>query len=197
MVAHAKYPAAKILGTVWYSPARETAVLTGSGTLSGLPIRQTWLFTPLADGRLLVTTDQNDEGDHSGLLLYRRKLNSGFPGLLNLHQSRIDSHLQEVRSFAEPTPAEALLALYRRRTDHLISRGRAHWIDPDELYWRYNVFGALRVCGNFFVQLAAALPQSWRVHVPRAAPTGPGHNEQVQSLFEGGGVYRVAPTSSR
>ena len=36
-------------------------------------------MTPLADGRVLVTTDNNDEGDVSGLYVTKRVLNVAFP----------------------------------------------------------------------------------------------------------------------
>src|SRR4051812_28321420 len=72
IVAHSKYPSTKILGCVWLSPAREILVLTGSGKVFGMLSKQTWLYTPLSDGTYLVTTDQNDEGDHSKLMRVRR-----------------------------------------------------------------------------------------------------------------------------
>jgi len=184
-LSHAKYPLIKIIGTVWMSPAKEILVVTGSGKVAGMAAKQTWLYTPLADGTYLVTTDQNDEGDHSRLLRVRRLINLRFTDLLKLHSKRIHSQIHDVRSFAEANGVDALTAFHYRKSMALVHLGRARWADTDQRFWRYTVSGATCVCLNFFWQFAAALPQFWRVNLgPIAAPFSSNHEQTILDAFE-------------
>jgi hypothetical protein len=185
IVAHAKYPSTKIMGCVWLSPMREILVLTGSGKVFGMQSKQTWLYTPLADGTYLCTTDQNDEGDHSKLMRVRRLINLRFNDLLQLHAKRIMAEGAQVRSFAEATPGEALIGLVTRKAATLVSLGRAKWIDPQQKAWRYTVLGGVCVCTNFFAQLFFAFGQFWRVNKrPIAAPVANDHDQQIALAFQ-------------
>jgi hypothetical protein len=163
MVQHAKVPQNDILGTIWLSPARDILVVSGAGTVLRMPTRQTWLFTPLNDGRVMVTTDQNDEGDPSGLYITRRLKDADFPALLTLHRRRLEGlGLGRVRPFTEPSALEALLALYARRVDQMVRADRARYVDMERSRWKHTWKGGVVVCANFFVQLGGAITQFWR-----------------------------------
>jgi hypothetical protein len=184
-IVHRKYPMIKILGTVWLSPQRETLVLCGAGTVAQMAARQTWLFTPLSDGRFLATTDQNDEGDQSGTLIYRRMINCRFPDLLAMHVKRLADRSPQVRSFREPAPFDALAGIWAQRTGVLMSRGRARWVGGSQEYWRYTVLGALGVVAGFFPQLADAAKQFWRVNrTPLGSHLAQDHDAQVRAALE-------------
>lgn len=164
ILQHAKMA---IKATTWFSPDRTILALTGAGKVGPIPTQQTWLFTPLSDGRLLVTTDRNDEGDISGLHLIRRRLNSPFPELLHFHEQRIAKEPDQICSFPEASPLDAVLAVYSERTARLIELGRARYLDDGQQRWRYTAKGGLHVCTAFFGQLFDAFRQfqSWRVGV--------------------------------
>jgi hypothetical protein len=162
MLAHASAPRIRILGSIWMSPPRDLLVLTGSGTVMKMPAYQTWLMTPLADGRVLVTTDNNDEGDLSGLYVTRRVLNAPFPELLATHRAQMQKHGAAVATFAEPTALDALMRVYDRRVERLVGRGLANHVYADRAQWRYTALGGLAVCGNFFAQFAGAIRQAGR-----------------------------------
>lgn len=178
LVAHAKAPKISILATVWMSADRRTLLLAGAGTVIGMPARQTWLFSPLRDGRVLVTTDSFDEGDHSGVYLVRRVVNVRLAKLMEAHRRRLDTFGAQVGDFREETALEALLAVYRRRTERLVELGRARYADADRLYWHYTAAGGWRICVGFFKQLIVALPQALRV---KMRPIG---SHLVQGLGE-------------
>jgi hypothetical protein len=171
MLAHAKAPRIKILAALWCAPDREILVLTGSGSVYGMPSHQTWLFTPLRDGRVLVTTDNNDEGDLSRLYRTKRLLNLPFPDLLASHRARMARLAPDVARFAEAGPLESLMNVYDRRLWRMVERGRARLVDDDRLVWRHTAWGGLLVCANFFPQLLGSIPQFWRVNRrPVASP---------------------------
>ena len=171
ILAHVKAPRIKVLATVWFSPDRRILVLSGSGTVWGMPHHQTWLYTPLKDGHVLVTTDNNDEGDHSGIYKPKRVLNAVFDELFGIHAERVETCAAQLEQWREPDPMSALLALYDRRVNTMLRRGVANFVDPGGMWWRYTVKGALKVCLGFFTQLAGALPQFRRVNQkPIASP---------------------------
>ncbi|HEY7120537.1 MAG TPA: hypothetical protein VH475_28390 [Tepidisphaeraceae bacterium] len=172
LVAHVKAPQVRILATVWYSPDRRTVLLSGAGTVARAPAFQTWLFTPLKDGRFLVTTDNNDEGDRSGLYRMKRVIRMRFDKLLAVHDAQIEKFGPQVTSFEESSALDALLAIYQRRADRLVARGSARYTSEDRLYWHYTGWGGLRNCLGFFVQLAQTVPQAVRVQRP---PIGSHH----------------------
>ena len=173
MVAHAKTKQNKIIATVWMSPDRRIVVISGAGTVIGMPTRQTWCYTPLDDGTFLVTTDQNDEGDPSGVYRYRRSLNVRFADLIERHLKRVNA-AANVQAFAETDPLEAVFGIGRRRVQTLMDRGLARWRDPTGAWWSYSARGACYVCAGFYAQAFGALTQFWRVnrhpigsHLPR------------------------------
>jgi hypothetical protein len=160
-LSHAK-PSMKIIATVWMAADREIVVLTGAGTVARIPTAQTWLYTPLRNGRLLVTTDRNDEGDPSGLALCKHRMKADLPTLLDYHRTRLAEAGENVDFFPEDTPLEALHGLHARRTAALLDQGLAHWIDFEQRAWRYTWKGALRVCLGTCRQLFESLTQFWK-----------------------------------
>jgi hypothetical protein len=161
LVAHTK-PAARILASLWMSPRRDILVITGGGTLSRIPIAQTWLYSPLRSGRILITSDKNDEGDPSGLGIMKHRLRDSFEKLLAYHEKRLVRAGDDVDCFQEETILESLHALHAQRTARLIETGRARWADDEQLAWRYTWRGAIRVSWGMVMQLLEALPQAWK-----------------------------------
>lgn len=192
--AHAKVPMIKIVGMVLWSADRRVLLSTGSGTVANLPAYQTWLFTPLRDGRYLVTTDNNDEGDHSRLYLTKRVLNVPFEKLHRAHLARVADHGSQATAFAEPSAFEALSGIARQRAERMAFLGIARYADLQRTAWRYTVAGALRVVLDFFKQFGNALTQAWRVNrKPAAASTAlrpVGHWQFERAPVDEGGVAR-------
>lgn len=177
MIAHMKVPSIRIVGAVMWSADRRVLMLSGSGTVANMAAYQTWLFTPLADGRYLVTTDKNDEGDHSGTYIIKRLLNVPMGRLFVVHMQRVQEHAAMVRAVTQASAFEALLAIYRQRAERTIAQGLGRYHDPERNYWRYTPTGGVRVVMDFFKQLANALTQFWRVNKrpiasPRLKPVG-------------------------
>jgi hypothetical protein len=189
--AHAKHA---IRATVWLSPDRTTLVLAGSGKVGPIPAAQTWLFTPLADGRFLVTTDQNDEGDPARIHVVARRINCHFPKLWDVHRTRLADRAADVRSYPEATPFESLIYAYAYRVERLVALGRARYRDPERTEWSYTVPGALLVVLNFFGQFAGALPQFWRTQMPKIAPPLPPGGEFTDAPMPPGTAPFAPPT---
>jgi len=163
-LVHEKAPRIQIIAGVWLSADRRILLISGSGTVLSAQQYQSILYTPLADGRYLVTTDNNDEGDQSGLCLTRRLLNVPLAQLLRYHLKRMDGALVASHGLPAGDGIEALRTIYRQRTQRIIERGRGYYLDPHHEEWRYTTRGALGCCLDFFPQFANALfVQPWRV----------------------------------
>jgi hypothetical protein len=166
MVASVK-PLIQWLGAVWWSPQRDIAALTGSGTIAKIGTSQTWLITRLRDGRFLVTTDF-PESELSGLSVISRMLNVRLRTLLRRHRRRMARRAADVVAFDEPSAYEAVDAYFTRRLARLIARRRARYLDDEtRTHWVYTWFGALLMCGEVWKLAILALLQFWRYFNPR------------------------------
>jgi hypothetical protein len=164
LLSHVKAPKVDVMLTVWMSPDARTIVLCGAGRVLKMPAFQTHLFSPLTDGRWLVTTDNNDAGDRSGLFVVKRVIHARFDKLMDAHRRRLDKFGAQVTTFPEPNPLAALTAIFSRQADRLVERGMARYSDPERLHWHFTAWGGLMNCVHFFTQLAQTLPQAWRVN---------------------------------
>ena len=181
LIAHAK-PACKITATLWFSVERDVLLLTGAGTVFKMPSFQTWLYSPLKDGRVLITTDNNDEGDRSGMYVTRRVIRQRLDKLVKAHRASIDRFGGQVARFEERSALDAVHGILSRRVQSMVDRGVARYRDPEKLFWSYSAWGSVRGCLGFFTQLARTLPQFYRVNQPAIATHEP--------VTLGGSAYR-------
>ena len=172
VIVHAK-PAIKITATTWMSVDRSTIIMSGAGTSFNMPSFQTWIFTPLTDGRYLVTTDNNDEGDRSGLYIKTRVIRQRFDKLLLAHHQSVNRYEAQVSTFQEPSVLDAYHNILSCRVDRMVQKKLARYRDRDKQYWSYSIWGSIRNCLGFFVQLAQTLPQARRVGMPPIATHEP------------------------
>jgi hypothetical protein len=168
MTAHRKYPKIKISGAVWISQDRRTLLNTGSGTIFGMPSKQTWLTSPRRDGTWLVTTDGNDEGDPSGRKVFKRVLNVRFEKLLATHQKRIDSD-PAVAPFPPGRPFDLLCEYNRQINEEMLRRGISRPRDSEGQYWSYSLATSIGAISRVFKQVGSAIPQTFRVKAPPIA----------------------------
>lgn len=168
MVAHAKYPSVTVAGVVCLSADRRTLLYSGSGTVLNNPTKQTWLMTPRGDGTWIITTDQNDEGDASGTELVKRVNNVDFSKLNAAHLKRIATD-PLAKEFGNARPFDLLSARVKTKYEEMVRRGIARYRDAEGRTWSYSGLSSLGSIKRFAVQLAAAIPQYWRVIRPPVA----------------------------
>ena len=164
LLSHVKAPKVNVVATAWISPDRRTIVLAGGGKVLKMPAHQTSFYSPLTDGRWVLTTDNHDAGDRSGLLIVKRVIHGRFDDLLEAHRRRLDTFGAQVTTFSEPNALEAFTAICWRVAERVVERGRGHFSDPERLHWHFTAWGGLLNCLSFFTQMAEALPQAWRIN---------------------------------
>jgi hypothetical protein len=161
---HKKY---EIWCAFWFNAEHDILLRSGQGKIAGMPAKQTALLTRTSEGRLLVTTDEFDEGDPTGMTDFKRVVNADLEELLDAHEERLDKCPAPIETFKEASAEQAVLAVLRQQADELIHRGRARWVDEIDGVWKYNVAGATTICFGFFKQMLLGMTQFWRVHKRR------------------------------
>jgi len=145
----------------WYSADRRLLVVAGQGKIMGAETKKSLVYSRLTNGMILKTTDNYDEGDHSGLFITKRAIEVSFKQLIQTHLKRSDYDHDRAVPFEPMDPSEAYDEIVHEQGERLVEMGRAYWCDHEEQEWRYNVFGACRVCmkciGQFFFGLTQPL----------------------------------------
>jgi hypothetical protein len=158
-----KHTRFNVLVLFWFSPDRDYLVSCGQGKIAGNPIKQTWIYSRLQNGDVLVTSDGFDEGDPSGMCVTKRIIKARLAKLIAAHQKRLDAQVGPIQPFDDMTGDEAVQNIQRDRAERLIEMGRAKWIDFEDTVWRYTISGAAHVCLGWFGQLWSGMTQWWRV----------------------------------
>lgn len=153
----------KLIAIFGYTPDRTVLVHSGEGKVGPMHAKQSWLYTRLIDGKVLVTSDNFDEGDPSGLMRSKRVINANLPKLMSTHRSRCERDAGSVLTFNEQECYKALEQFSRSRAERLVQLGRARWLDDEHARWRYTLSGGVSIIGQWFRQLGVGLMQFWRV----------------------------------
>ena len=153
----------KLIAVCGFTSDRAILVHSGEGKLAGMAAKQSWLYSWLRGGEVLVTTDSFDEGDPSGLTKSKRVINARLPKLLSVHRDRLARSGDCVVGFSSHEGPEALEAIGRSRAERLVDMGRAQWLDGEQTTWQYTLKGGLSIVGQFSRQLGTGLLQFWRV----------------------------------
>jgi hypothetical protein len=138
----------------WLSPDRLVLAMVGGGTLAGIPLAGTCLFTRLDDGRCLMTIDEpkSQDSDPSGLTIQKIVTHADLDELIAQHRRR----LTESESQGSPYSARAALEEHRafrtRRADVLIDAGLARYLDEERNAWRYTLKGAWTAISGMYVR---------------------------------------------
>jgi hypothetical protein len=129
----------------WLAPDRMVLVLVGGGTLAGIPLQATWLFTRLLDGRCLVTLDEpkGQDSDPAGLTDQKILANADFAELMALHRRRIAEADPAAIPYSAADPLADHRAFRRSRAALLVEQGWAKFLDLEENWWKYTAKGAL------------------------------------------------------
>lgn len=167
---HSKGGTYRSYASFWLSPDRRTVVQVAGGTVARLPGKATTLTSRTADGRHLVTKDEVDMGDASGIVDAHLVMHATFDELWDAHQQRlaVSDGRRAACVFEEPSPYEARQAVNRARVARVVERGYGRWTDAGRSAWRHSLRGALRACSvQFFGELRNARRDPERHSKPR------------------------------
>jgi hypothetical protein len=160
----------KSYASLWQSPDRRVLVEITGGTTLKLVRRRTRMYSRTSAGRYLVTTDDFDAGDTSGIQDLERVLYGDFEELLVAHLRRVQAlGPQGVPPMEAVTPLEAQREIEDRLLAATMARGMGRWAKKDRSAWAYSVKGAVWLCTvGMFGDFARNMGQSERAS--RARP---------------------------
>src|SRR5262249_14311242 len=115
----------------WLSPDNVVLGMVGGGTLAGIPLSGTSLYTRLDDGRCLVTIDEpkSQDSDPSGLTLQMIATHADLDDLLSQHRQRLSESGQSPVPYSAKAPLDDHRAFRTRRVEYLRERGLARYLD--------------------------------------------------------------------
>jgi hypothetical protein len=164
-----------LYATFWFSPDRTTVVHVVGGTIAGMQYKATALTSVTGDGRHLVTRDEFDAGEYSGITERVRVLYGDFAELWNAHQRRLLQRAEGIWRFPPAyAPYNAEVTLRYVRVQHTAARGYMKWIDPTRGTFRYTVKAAFHISVvNFFGDLLKSTREVSRVSKARPGDSMP------------------------
>ena len=136
----------KVRYDLWASPEFDQIAVVGGGTISGLPLEATWLYSRLADGRAVVTTDalSGVELITSGMAEGGLCTNADLFELAAFHRRIVAETATDAVPFDPDDPVGDLVALRQGLVDMMVEDGDAAYLEEGRDAWHYTLRGALR-----------------------------------------------------
>jgi hypothetical protein len=159
----------------WLSPDQQVLAMVGGGTLAGIPLTGTSLYTRLDDGRCLVTIDEpkSQDSDPSGLTLQKVATHVDLEELLKQHRQRLTESGDAAVPYSDQHPLQDHRAYRTRRVELLIERGLARFLSEEQNAWRYTLKGACTAVSSLYTrELKRQLKEPGRDRVARQGERG-------------------------
>jgi hypothetical protein len=142
--------------------------LVGIGTIFGMPVIGTWLYTCAADGRVFCTTDNQScvETDISRMWRYQLAFVNTFTKLLQCHKDVLRDNNIVIQKL---TPGQETEEFKNIRVEHFKSMSRLGLItftDDSATHWHYTLYGALKLA--VIQQVIGILRAITRGRIPRS-----------------------------
>jgi len=164
-----KGPLYRLTYSMMFSRERGVLAIVGSGTLAGIPLEGTWLYSPLPSGRMLATIDNPGAtaGDVSGTLVESLFAAITFGLLLEHHEEQRAKWNASGMLFSATDPLAQLREHRASAASLLEHRGLLRFLTPERNAWRYTLVGATvvtaRTYARGFVQyLSPSTYVKWR-----------------------------------
>ena len=165
----------KLRTDFWLSPDRLVLATVGGGTLAGIAVAGTCLYTRLDDGHCLLTIDEpkSQDSDLSGLTVQKIVTHVDLDELIAQHHARLTESESPGLPYSARTPLDDHRAFRMRRADVVIDSGLGRYVDAERNGWRFTLKGAWTVMSNmYFRELKRQLKEPGRDRVARQGERG-------------------------
>ena len=128
------------------APDRSTLAIIGKGTVIGIGVEGTCLFSMSRDGKYLSTVDHQNciEKDLSGRWMDQLAFNADFPRLYDKHCVWASRHGIQPGAYTLENEIEQHRQALNDKIDRLEALGYIHFIDPERQIYRYTPYGSLK-----------------------------------------------------
>jgi len=134
-------------------------VIVGVGSMAGMQLQSTWIYSRAADKKLYYTVDHQNgvEIDISGNVRCQLASMRAFTAQLDRHIDWLRSTNIEIQPFDPGNEIECFRELRSARFDDMLKRGLIRF-DSTQTWWRYTLLGAMKSAAmNYTVGLARAV----------------------------------------
>jgi hypothetical protein len=125
----------------WIAPDDSTIAEVGSGTVAGIAVNAVWLWSRLAEGLILYTTNEAGGQDISGSVDQQTWPGTRLRELVEKHQRRLRGLI--VDPVPAANPLAALFDMRRAKFAALVARGYGYYVDDEQTACRYTLKGAI------------------------------------------------------
>lgn len=178
---HAKEGSGKAFASLWLSPSQHVLAVVGAGKVAGFKARKTVLYSWLADGNYVATTDEYGEAELPGLCSREALLNADFYELVDFHERRLAESGVAVVPFSAAAGWQEHAEMEVQRVRRLVEMGYAQFVDPAQTKWRYTLKGSFKLVWQWHARMRGLRKQRKRAKIKR-----PGHRRYVPSTTRGG-----------
>jgi hypothetical protein len=127
---------------IWLSPDGDILVLVQSGTVAGIKIDKTVLYTAKADGRYVISSDKPTGVNAPGLFDNEIFWQMQLDWLLEGHRGRLRKLGGAIRPFPPDSGFASYREMRRRLVDHWIKGGEVAYREPEQATFRSTLKGA-------------------------------------------------------
>lgn len=133
----------KIRYELWCAPHGEALLLMGGGSVGGIPLDGSWVFTRLVNGRCILSIDNEAgrEHDPTGLIEETVYPKRSLDALLAWHREAVARAATPALPYADAVAEHR--DLLNRRIRALVDGGHAAFSGAGQERWRYTAKGAV------------------------------------------------------
>lgn len=156
----------KVKGMLMLSDDGRILAVIGEGTIAGMKVKKTLLFSTFVDGSVLITVDEAGTSEMDPRTTRQIFMNADFEELLAKHREALGRLGAGVATFASHASWKDLDDLNRKRVDRIVGAGLARYVDARREEYRFTVWAAFKMTILHGIGQVLYPPNYWR-HLKR------------------------------
>jgi hypothetical protein len=151
------------------SPERDCFVIVGIGTIAGMTLRGTWIYTPATDGTVFYTTDNQSCISIDVMRRWRSQLvrTNTFSELLSSHRDLLRQRGVTVLPFSAGREIDQFKSIREEHFQDMSRKGLIVFTDGLATRWHYTLWGGFKFTAqNYLIGLLRGITHG---RIPRCA----------------------------
>jgi hypothetical protein len=142
-----RQPSYRVSYSMLISPERDCFMLIGVGSIFGINLEATWLYTRTSTGDVYYTTDHQSgvEFDISGQWHSQLVPGGTFGQLLQKHHELLWNQGQVAKPLQMHHEIEDFHGIRAEHFREMARRGLIYFVEPEQISWKYTFWGACKL----------------------------------------------------